>query len=69
MKISKSLILTGVLTTILIIAGSNQIFLKTPSAAIQQQQQLKNTNNTSKGIKIQKSFIFFSHFAALKRLT
>ncbi|MGC1930376.1 MAG: hypothetical protein WA667_15495 [Candidatus Nitrosopolaris sp.] len=47
MKISKSLILTGVLTTILIIAGSNQIFLKTSSAAIQQQQQLKNTNNTS----------------------
>ena len=27
--------------------GSNQIFLKTSSAAIQQQQQLKNTNNTS----------------------
>ena len=46
MKISKNLILTGVLTTILIAAGSNRIFLKT-SAVVQQQQQLKNTNNTS----------------------
>jgi carbonic anhydrase/acetyltransferase-like protein (isoleucine patch superfamily) len=48
MKINKNLILTVVLITIIMAAGSNQIFLKTSAVVLQQQQPLKITNNTSK---------------------
>ncbi|MDQ6863749.1 MAG: hypothetical protein M3044_07980, partial [Thermoproteota archaeon] len=47
MKINKNLILTVVLITIIMAAGSNQIFLKTSAVVLQQQQPLKITNNTS----------------------
>jgi carbon dioxide concentrating mechanism protein CcmM len=46
-KINKNLILTVVLITIIMAAGSNQIFLKTSAVVLQQQQPLKITNNTS----------------------
>jgi carbonic anhydrase/acetyltransferase-like protein (isoleucine patch superfamily) len=47
MKIYNSLILTALLITIIMAYGSNQIFLKTSAAVLQQQQQLKITNNSS----------------------
>jgi carbonic anhydrase len=47
LKINKNLILTVVLITIIMAAGSNQIFLKTSAVVLQQQQPLKITNNTS----------------------
>jgi carbonic anhydrase/acetyltransferase-like protein (isoleucine patch superfamily) len=47
LKINKNLILTVVLMTIIMAAGSNQIFLKTSAVVLQQQQPLKITNNTS----------------------
>lgn len=47
MKINKNLILTVVLITIIMAAGSNQIFLKTSAVVLQEQQPLKITNNTS----------------------
>ncbi|MGB7952410.1 MAG: hypothetical protein WCF23_00390 [Candidatus Nitrosopolaris sp.] len=47
MKINKNLILTVVLITIIMAAGSNQIFLKTSAVVLQKQQPLKITNNTS----------------------
>src|SRR5712691_3645922 len=47
LKINKNLILTVVLITIIMAAGSNQIFLKTSAVVLQQQQPLKVTNNTS----------------------
>ncbi len=46
MKIDKNLILAVVLITIIMAAGSNQIFLKT-SAVVLQQQRPSITNNTS----------------------
>jgi hypothetical protein len=47
MKIYDSLILTALLITIIMAYASNQIFLKTSAAVLQQQQQLKITNNSS----------------------
>jgi carbonic anhydrase/acetyltransferase-like protein (isoleucine patch superfamily) len=47
MKINKNLILTVVLITIIMAAGSNQIFLKTSAVVLQEQQPLKIVNNTS----------------------
>ncbi len=44
MKIDKKLILAGVLITLMVAAGSNQIFLKSSSVAGQQQ---KSTNNNA----------------------
>ncbi|MFZ0223287.1 MAG: hypothetical protein WAM42_16515 [Candidatus Nitrosopolaris sp.] len=46
MKIDKNLILAVVLITIIMAAGSNQIFLKTSAVVLQQQRPLI-TNNTS----------------------
>src|SRR5215467_7155667 len=46
MKISKKLILARVLTTIMIAAGSNQIFLKSSFAAVQQHGFANSTSNT-----------------------
>jgi len=48
MRIDKKLILTGVLITLMIAAGSNQIFVKSSSAAVQQQ---KSTNNATINIR------------------
>jgi carbonic anhydrase/acetyltransferase-like protein (isoleucine patch superfamily) len=47
LKINKNLILTVVPITIIMAAGSNQIFRKTSAVVLQQQQPLKITNNTS----------------------
>ncbi len=51
MKINKNVILTVVLITIVMAAGSNQIFLKTSAVVLQEQQPLKITNNTSNATK------------------
>src|SRR5215831_2496693 len=51
MKISKKLILAGVLTTIMIGAGSNQIFLKLSLAAVQQHEFANSTSNTTINIR------------------
>lgn len=48
MRIDKKMILTGVLITLMIAAGSNQIFVKSSSAAVQQQ---KSTNNATINIR------------------
>jgi carbonic anhydrase len=50
MKI-KILILAAVLTTLMIAAGSNQIFLKSSSAAVQQQGSANSTSNTTMNIR------------------
>jgi carbon dioxide concentrating mechanism protein CcmM len=51
MKISKKLILAGVLKTIMIATGSNQIFLKSSLAAVQQQGFANSTINTTMNIR------------------
>lgn len=51
MKISNKLILLGVLTTIMIGAGSNQIFLKSSLAAVQQQRFANSTSNITINIR------------------
>jgi carbonic anhydrase len=51
MKINKNVILTVVLISIVMAAGSNQIFLKTSAVVLQEQQPLKITNNTSNATK------------------
>src|SRR5215510_14948250 len=50
MKISKKLILAGVLKTIMIATGSNQIFLKSSLAAVQQ-GFANSTINTTMNIR------------------
>jgi carbonic anhydrase/acetyltransferase-like protein (isoleucine patch superfamily) len=47
----KILILAAVLTTLMIAAGSNQIFLKSSSAAVQQQGLANSTSNTTMNIR------------------
>ena len=51
MKISKKLILAGVLKTIMIATGSNQIFLKSSLAAVQQHGFANSASNTTINIR------------------
>ena len=51
MNISKKGISAGVLTTIMIAAGSNQIFLKSSLAAVQQHGFANSTSNTTINIR------------------
>jgi UDP-3-O-[3-hydroxymyristoyl] glucosamine N-acyltransferase len=47
----KVLILAAVLTTLMIAAGSNQVFLKSSLAAVQQQGSGNSTSNTTMNIR------------------
>jgi carbonic anhydrase len=49
--IIKTLIVVAVLTTLVITAGSNQIFLKSSSAAVQQQPSANSTSNMTMNIR------------------
>jgi carbonic anhydrase len=51
MKFDKNLILAGLLITLMVAAGSNQIFLKSSSAAVQEQGSANGTGNVTMNIR------------------